>query len=111
MARVEINNGGHQVVVDDPSGQRAEVAREARRLWEKTKLSPTVVGFGRPVTSTTPPVSDVRGSPTAKIAPKPQAMSCHHRTPSQRQDIHDPHRPLWAVGVRAQLGRPARRRG
>jgi hypothetical protein len=46
VARVEINNGGHQVVVDDPNGQRADVAREARKLWDKTKLQPTdEVGF------------------------------------------------------------------
>ena len=45
MARVEINNGGHQVVVDDPNGQRADVAREARKLWDKTKLQPDEVGF------------------------------------------------------------------
>jgi hypothetical protein len=48
MARVEINNGGHQVVVDDPQSPRADVAREARRLWERTKLKPGEVGFARP---------------------------------------------------------------
>ena len=48
MARIEINNGGHQVVVDDPNGQRGDVAREARRLWDKTKLKPGEVGFQRP---------------------------------------------------------------
>jgi hypothetical protein len=51
VARVEINNGGHQVVVDDPNGQRQDVARDARRLWEKTKLQPGEVGFQR-----TPPI-------------------------------------------------------
>lgn len=45
MARVEINNGGHQVIVDDPNSQRADVAREARKLWEKTKLERGEVGF------------------------------------------------------------------
>lgn len=49
MARVEINNGGHQVVVDDPNSQRADVAREARRLWDKTKLRPGEAGFQQPM--------------------------------------------------------------
>ena len=48
MARVEINNGGHQIVVDDPNGQRADVAREARKLWNQTKLAPGDVGFRSP---------------------------------------------------------------
>lgn len=45
MARVEINNGGHQVVVDDPNAQREDVARTARKLWEQTKISTNGVGF------------------------------------------------------------------
>lgn len=45
MARVEINNGGHQVVVDDPNGQRADVAREARKLWDQTRLRNGEAGF------------------------------------------------------------------
>jgi hypothetical protein len=45
MTRVEINNGGHQVVVDDPNGQRSDVAREARKLWGQTRLQPGEVGF------------------------------------------------------------------
>jgi hypothetical protein len=48
MVRVEINNGGHQVIVDDPNGQRGDVTREARRLWERTKLKPGEIGFGLP---------------------------------------------------------------
>lgn len=49
MARVEINNGGHQVVVDDPNGQRSDVARAARKLWgDRTKLKPGEVGFQKP---------------------------------------------------------------
>jgi len=47
VARVEINNGGHQVIVDDPNGQRADVARTAAKLWEKTKLKPGEIGFQR----------------------------------------------------------------
>ena len=47
MARVEINNGGHQIIVDDPNGQRADVAREARKLWERTRIKPAgPIGFG-----------------------------------------------------------------
>lgn len=50
MARVEINNGGHQVIVDDPNAQRGDVARTARKLWETTKLTPGDIGFQRPPT-------------------------------------------------------------
>lgn len=50
MARVEINSGGHQVIVDDPNGQRADVAREARKLWRATKPDRAMKtpGFGPP---------------------------------------------------------------
>jgi len=46
VSRVEINSGGHQVVVDDPNGQRGDVARTARKLWEQTKAPPSeALGF------------------------------------------------------------------
>lgn len=47
MSRVEINSGGHSVVVDDPNGQRADVCRDARKLWDQTRVKPNgAVGFG-----------------------------------------------------------------
>lgn len=45
MPRIEINGRDHQVVVDDPNGQRGDVARAARKLYEKTKPQPAAVGF------------------------------------------------------------------
>lgn len=44
MPRIEINGKDHQVVVDDPNGQRGDVARAARKLYAKTKPSGSV-GF------------------------------------------------------------------
>ncbi len=48
MPRIEINGRDHQIVVDDPNGQRQDVARAARRLYEKTKPRMDPAGFTQP---------------------------------------------------------------
>lgn len=48
MPRIEINGRDHQVVVDDPNGQRSDVSRAARKLYEKTRPRPAAAGFAQP---------------------------------------------------------------
>lgn len=62
MPRVEINSYQHQVVVDDPGGQRADVAREARKLWHATRPEvSSSVGFTKPMPVTAVSPDGVKG--------------------------------------------------
>lgn len=50
MSRVEINSGGHQVIVDHDSSDLTYVIDKARALWESTKPAPGPATSGFAIT-------------------------------------------------------------